>query len=263
MGLHQKKIFSKKTLKKIMACSAAKISIIIPVFNAVNTIKNVVESVLNQTYLAKELVVIDNLSTDGTTEILKSYGNQIKLITEKDNGIYDAMNKAIAHCSGDWLFFLGSDDVFNNNNVLTDIFDKNDIKDNQIVYGNAFYIHRKKVRFGEMNRYKLAKHNFNHQTVFYPKQVFTIFNYDTKYKLWADYYLNIQLYFKSNFQFRYVDVIVSKFNDRGSSGNQDDQAFLIDRNRILNAILPLDALTFYYARGLFIKFRDLLRGGRK
>jgi glycosyltransferase involved in cell wall biosynthesis len=264
MGLHQKKIFSKKTLKKIMACSAAKVSIIIPVFNAVNTIKNVIDSVLNQTYPAKELVVIDNLSTDGTTEILKSYGNLINiLITEKDNGIYDAMNKAIAHCSGDWLFFLGADDAFYDNDVLTNIFSKGNFKDHEIIYGNAYYIHRQKVRFGKMNKYKLAKHNFNHQTVFYPTQVFDIFRYDTKYKLWADYYLNIQLYFKSNFQFTYVDTIVSQFNDKGSSGSQDDQAFLADRNRILNAILPFDALAFYYGRGLFIKFRDFLRGGRR
>ncbi|WP_410221961.1 glycosyltransferase family 2 protein [Pedobacter sp.] len=247
-----------------MSGNSPKISIVIPVFNAITTIENVIKSVLDQTYGNKELIIINNLSTDGTTEVLESFGNQIDvLVSEKDKGIYDAMNKALKYCSGDWIYFLGSDDILYNNLVLDNIFSReNDINHSDIIYGNAFYIHRQTIRFRKMNRYKLAKHNFNHQTIFYPKEVFKHFSYDTKYKLWADYNLNIQLFFKTNYKFRYFDIIVAKFNDRGSSGNNDDKDFIRDKKRILHQIFPFDVLAFYYGRELFLLIRDFLKRKR-
>jgi len=247
-----------------MTYATPKISIIIPVFNAVSTIRNVIDSILTQTYVNTELIVVDNLSTDGTTEILKSYGSLITtLLIEKDKGIYDAMNKALKYCKGDWLYFLGSDDAFYNQDVLNDIFGNQQHDHSTIIYGNAYYLHRRAIRFKKMNRYKLAKHNFNHQTIFYPKEIFNLFQYDTKYKLWADYYLNIQLYFLEKYKFQYLDIVVSKFNDKGSSGTSDDLDFIKDKKQILHQVLPFDVLVFYYGRELFLVIRDFFKNKRK
>ena len=248
-----------------MTGNLPKISIVIPVFNAVSTIENVIKSVVEQTYPNKELVIINNLSTDGTTEILESFGNQIDiLISEKDAGIYDAMNKALGYCSGDWIYFLGSDDALYNSDVLASIFSNGHFNQHtDIIYGNAFYIHRKTIRFRKMNRYKLAKHNFNHQTVFYPKEAFKHFSYDTKYKLWADYNLNIRLFFKTNYKFHYRDIIIAKFNDKGSSGKNDDQDFIRDKKSILHQVFPFDVLAFYYGRELFLLIRGLFKKKKK
>lgn len=248
-----------------MSYSLPKVSIIIPVFNAVSTIENALKSVLEQTYGNKELIVINSLSTDGTTEILEKLGNRIDiLVTEKDKGIYDAMNKGVDLCSGDWVYFLGADDVLYNKGVLSNIFANETFEKNRdIIYGNAFYIHRQTIRFKKLSRYKLAKHNFNHQTVFYPKSVFDQYRYDTKYKLWADYYLNIQLFFKTNYKFNYRNIIVARFNDKGSSGNNDDEVFIKDKKKILHNILPTDVLAFYYGRELFLVVKNLFKKRKK
>ena len=92
-----------------------KISIITPTLNAAETLEACILSVKNQTYLNKEHLIIDGQSTDGTLHILKKHAEnypQLKWITENDDGIYDAMNKGIDLSSGDWLYFMGSDDYF-------------------------------------------------------------------------------------------------------------------------------------------------------
>ena len=87
-----------------------KISIITVVWNNAKTIKDAINSVLNQSYKDVEYIVIDGASTDGTIEILQSYGDKIKFISEKDNGLYDAMNKGIRMATGDIVGILNSDD---------------------------------------------------------------------------------------------------------------------------------------------------------
>ena len=78
-----------------------KISIITVVWNNSKTIRDAINSVLNQSYKDVEYIVVDGASTDGTIEIVQSYGDKIKFISEKDNGLYDAMNKGIRMATGD------------------------------------------------------------------------------------------------------------------------------------------------------------------
>src|ERR1700761_7114863 len=89
------------------------LSVITIVYNNVNDIERTMLSVLNQTYGHIEYIVIDGKSNDGTLEIIKRYENRIaKLISEKDEGIYDAMNKGIAAATGDYVIFMNSGDEF-------------------------------------------------------------------------------------------------------------------------------------------------------
>ena len=99
------------------------ISIIIPVFNAGKTLQSTIESILGQCYKNIELIIVDGESVDNTKDIIAQYKKNIDIfICEKDNGIYDAMNKGIIAANGDWLLFLGGDDVLFNSEILTSIF---------------------------------------------------------------------------------------------------------------------------------------------
>lgn len=242
-----------------MSVTPAKISLIIVVRNAVSTIEAAILSIINQDYPNFELVIIDGLSTDGTLEIIKKYSPHIAFFkSEKDEGIYDAMNKSLAHCSGEWIYFLGADDELYSHNVLTQLF-STPAQKTEIIYGNAYYTHRKKVRFGKVSRYMMSKHNINHQTIFYPKAVFQKYAFDLRYRTVADYYLNLQLFFKSEFHFKYLPVTVARFNDQGTSGVSADLQFDLDKEKILKSLFPADVYCFYKARQLFVKVRNWLR----
>lgn len=99
------------------------LSVITVVYNNARDIERTLLSVINQTYKAIEYIVIDGASTDGTTAIIKRYGSQIaKLISEKDDGIYDAMNKGLALSTGDYVLFMNSGDEFYATDTVEKVF---------------------------------------------------------------------------------------------------------------------------------------------
>jgi glycosyltransferase involved in cell wall biosynthesis len=118
-----------------------KISIITVVYNNKDTIKDAIESVLNQTYKNIEYIIIDGGSTDGTIDIIKSYRDKIdKFISEKDNGIYDAMNKGLKLASGDIVGILNSDDIYFNENVILNVVAKFEESKTDSIYGDLYYV---------------------------------------------------------------------------------------------------------------------------
>ena len=95
------------------------ISIIVAVFNAVDTLQQCIDSVAQQTYPNKELIIIDGGSKDGTVDVLKANHNQIRYwVSEPDHGIYNAWNKGLERVNGEWICFLGADDFFLDDHVL-------------------------------------------------------------------------------------------------------------------------------------------------
>ena len=117
------------------------ISVIVAVYNGAKTLQRCIDSVSDQTYPNKELIIIDGGSTDGTVDIIRSNQNKIAYwISEPDNGIYNAWNKALDHTSGDWILFLGSDDYLWKNNVFEETIPhmtKAESQDIQMVYGQV------------------------------------------------------------------------------------------------------------------------------
>jgi len=95
------------------------ITIIIAVYNGSKTLQRCIDSIIKQTYTNKELIIIDGGSTDGTVEILKSNTQKISFWdSAADRGIYHAFNKALVHATGDWIYFLGADDVLHDEYVF-------------------------------------------------------------------------------------------------------------------------------------------------
>jgi len=117
-----------------------KISIITICFNSEKTIFKTLESVKKQSFNNIEHIIIDGASNDKTLEICKEYSNSIKIISEQDNGVYDAFNKGLKLATGEIIGFLNSDDVFYNENSIQDIVDAFSKNETDIVYGNLDYV---------------------------------------------------------------------------------------------------------------------------
>jgi glycosyltransferase involved in cell wall biosynthesis len=203
------------------------ISIIIPTYNASATINNTLESIACQTYKNYQTILIDSKSTDNTINIIRQYTDliNVQLISEKDNGIYDAMNKGINASEGNWLYFMGADDTFIDKNVLKKIaFHLNG--NNKIVYGNIMWVPSGLKEEGEWGYQKFLKMNINHQRIFYHVSLFKEYgNFNTIYKVSSDHELNIRLFCNSAIQKKYVDIDITYYSETGFSANKIDEDF--------------------------------------
>jgi len=133
------------------------VSIVTVCYNSEKTIRDTIESVLNQTYRNIEYILVDGASKDSTVDIIKSYeekfrekGISYKWISEPDTGIYNAMNKGIDMASGEWCYFLGSDDILFDKNVILSI--TNELLDvNCIYYGEVYAVKKRILYDGAFN----------------------------------------------------------------------------------------------------------------
>jgi glycosyltransferase involved in cell wall biosynthesis len=206
-----------------------KISVIIVTYNAAATLQSCLNSIYQQTYPYIEIIIIDGNSTDDTLKIIEE--NKAKIAyykSEPDTGIYDAMNKAITHITGNWAYFLGSDDE------LYPDFSKlaNELKDPDTIY-YANVRTRGVIRSGELDAYKHAKHGVFHQAMIYPASVFKKYTYNTRYRIYADYALNMKCWKDASIKFAYKNHIVAHFNHTGASGNVKDNEFDRDKSSLI------------------------------
>ncbi len=224
------------------------ISVIIVTLNADKTLQDCLNSVFQQTYKNLELIVIDGQSNDETVEILKENDEKISFwLTEKDDCVYDAMNKALNYANGNRVFFLGADDLLLPEFSQMIEFLKDD---NTIYYGKSKF--KKRIDGKKFRPFNLAKGNIIHQSIFYPKAVFDIYKYELKYPVLADYYLNIQCYNNEGFKFEFLPFVISVFASGGLSGKIKDKQFLADKDQIIKANF---SKKIYY-RYLLRKFKN-------
>lgn len=219
------------------------ITVVTVVFNGEKHLEETILSVLKQTYDNVEYIIIDGGSTDGTVEIIRKYERLIDYwVSEPDNGIYDAMNKAATLATGDWLYVLGSDDRLYPNSLDQIAFC---LRDNSVVYyGNVTMLSDGRAYDGYFNSYKLMYYNICHQSIFYPRSVFDYYKYETKYKTHADFVLVQKCHGDNRFRFEYVPIDVAYYNDIiGVSSKQEDQQYLADKKEIIRSNFS----TFCYA----------------
>ena len=197
-----------------------RISVITVVHNNVENIKDAIDSVHGQTYKNIEHIIIDGLSTDGTVEIVKSYGKKInKFITEKDKGIYDAMNKGITLASGDIIGILNSDDIYFDDNVLEDVVNVFKEKQSDSIYGDLIYVEKNNinevVRYWKSSAFKLGSFAKGwhppHPTFFAKRNLYQNYGlFDLNMKVSADFDLMLRFLEKNKITTSYIPRVLVK-----------------------------------------------------
>lgn len=215
-----------------------KVSIIIPTFNSATTIEQTLNSIIGQTSVPKEVLCMDAASSDNTVEIIKKYTGThtfIKCISEPDNGIYDAMNKGIKLATGDYLYFMGSNDVFFDKKILEEVF-SGPANHVDFLYGNVLLKDQNKLHDGIFDLEKLIKYeNISHQAIFYHRSIFSkIGSFNTDYKICADHDLNIRCFLNPDIAIKFIDKTIALFDQQGISSTKEDKPF--QRKRILKVI---------------------------
>ena len=206
------------------------ISVIIPTFSSAACIETCIESIVNQTFKNFEILIMDNFSTDKTVAIAKSFNDdRIRIYSEPDNGIYDAMNKGIKLSLGEWVYFLGSDDELFDSSVvkkvsslLLNTFSKL-VYGNVCIEGNAGWAIDQQIYDGEFNLSKILDRNICHQSIFYKRILFENSVYNEDFKVCGDYDFNLRLF--SKYQFQFIDLIIARFNGGGTSALEEDENF--------------------------------------
>ena len=230
-------------------------TIIVPTYNASATIAACIESVMNQHFKNFELLIMDGNSTDTTVQIIKSYFtqfNSIRLVTEKDKGIYDAMNKGISLSKPSWLYFMGGDDKFYNSNVLQNVFDQIErLPEVEIVYGNVWSERFNGIYDGEFNYSKILIQNISHQAIFFRKEIFEkTGDFNLKYTAQADWDHNLKWILSDKIEKRYIDIIIAYYADGGFSSLNGDDVFYHDLT--LNYLLYCrESLSFWKKAKIF------------
>lgn len=185
------------------------ISIITVVYNGEKYIQNTIESVLNQKYPNVEYIIIDGKSDDMTLDIIQKYKKYgIKIISEKDNGIYDAMNKGIINTSGDIVGIINSDDYYTDKafKLVTEKFNSTDA---DIVYGNLI-LRNEADDSNEIRKVKMAhniqevRYNSVHPSVFVKRTVYNDMLYNTRYNIASDYEFFLKV-FSQGYKIHHID----------------------------------------------------------
>jgi len=207
-------------------------SIIVPTYNSEQTFRKCLESILCQSFTDFEILIIDGVSADKTLEIGKSFEDErIKIFSEKDSGIYDAMNKGIKFSKGNWLYFLGSDDALYSPTVLSDVYSQIQNMNVDILYGNVVSDRFNGKYDGAFNYEKLLNKNICHQSIFFNKKVFcNVGNFNLKYRALSDYDHNLRWFLNKKINVKYFDCTIANYSDNGYSSVTSDDAFLQDKN---------------------------------
>jgi glycosyltransferase len=202
-----------------------KISVVTASYNSEATIGFTVESFLKQDHPEKEMLVIDGASSDRTLKIVESFeSDAIRVFSERDKGVYDAMNKGFRLFQGDAVGFLNSDDTFHDPSALTDV--AAGMQDSDIVYGDLNMVtdhHTKRIvrswRGGTFGRYSFQLGWVPPHPTFYMRRkvVETVGEYDLSYITTADYDYMLRALALNNFRVRYIPRVVADFQMGGIS----------------------------------------------
>lgn len=203
-----------------------KISIVTIAYNSAETIRDTIESVINQKDVDLEYIIIDGGSTDETCEIVKSYGDQIHhFVSEPDKGIYDGMNKGVSRATGDIIGVLNSDDFYYNDSVLAGVLEefKTGV---DAVYGDLVYVNQ--TNTDKVTRTWISK-AYNdgdfkkgwmppHPTFFVKKEIYEKFGaYSLELRSAADYEFMLRVIHKHKIQLGYINEILVKMRVGGAS----------------------------------------------
>ncbi len=212
-----------------------KVSIITVCFNSEKTIRTTIESVLQQTYENIEYIIIDGKSSDSTVKIIKEYlplfEGRLQFISEKDKGIYDAMNKGIRSSTGDLIGIINSDDFYERDAVENIIKHINSRK-YQVLYGYCNVLYKDQVmRVMKMHHEKLNRDMIPHPTCFVTRQTYQDFGlFLISFKIASDYELMLRFYKSRQVDFIQIPKIIANFREGGiSTKSEMEEKRLLER----------------------------------
>ena len=256
------------------------LTIITVCFQAKEQLHKTMESILCQTWVEMEYLVVDGGSDDGTKELLLQSEERFKaadipfhFLSEPDKGIYDAMNKGSRMANGKWLLFLNAGDLLAGKDTLKQVF-ADVSEDAQILYGDALCTYQGKTKLYQalpLDRLR-CEMAFCHQSAFVLRELAAALPYDTSYKVCADHHFFLSLYLQEKiFQYRPVTVCIYEiagYSDKNKMAAHKDQRRMFKELHVFHpsfSWLRREA-AFYLKQGIKILFGqrlvDLVRNRR-
>lgn len=237
-------------------------SIITVTYNSEDTVRNTIESVLNQTYKNYEYIIVDGNSKDNTLNIIKEYEERfegkLKYISEPDSGIYDAMNKGIRMAKGKIIGIINSDDWYEKE-ALENVINEYQGDDYIVYYGYMRTIDKmngKEIRCAIYSHEYIEEMMINHPTVFVNKKVYEEFGlFNCEYKSSADYELMIRYVREKKIKFIPILKIQANFRTGGMSDSSDA---LCETMKIKKKYGYMNTFQ-YIASIIYLKGRKLMR----
>lgn len=234
--------------------SLPKVTIVTTVFNAVNTIEDTIQSVLNQTYGNLEYIIVDGASTDGTLEIIERYRSRIALIiSEPDKGIADGFNKGIAQATGEWIGMINADDWYALNAIELMMSAVTDA--DNICCGNLMLVTPKGD--SRLKKSKVSWLNFGmyvmHPTCFVRSRVYKHAGlYDLSFKIAMDFDLFMRMK-RLGYQIKYVDELIAFMRTGGASAD----VARMHKEEVLVMRRHLGLMAYVCSR--MVKYLDVIR----
>lgn len=230
-------------------------SIITINLNNLSGLTKTVDSVLNQQSALYEYIVVDGGSTDGSVDFLQGVKDKLAFfISEKDNGIYDAMNKGIQQASGKYILFLNSGDYFYDNLSLCKL--GADSHDTDIVFGNMLVndegVSRVQAYPSTLNMKYFRVETLPHPCTLIKRSLFNTFGlYNTTYKIVSDWAFFVDVIIKGKVSYRHVETLVSVFNLSGLSSRPESYA-------IIRQEMYAHLKRHYYFHYVLVKFKWII-----
>lgn len=218
-------------------------SVILATYNSGPKVEDTLQTILSQNKELFELIVVDGASTDDTLDYLKRYEGSFTLISEKDDGIYDAFNKGIDLAGGKYVCFMGAGDRLRPG-ILEQVKRVLPQEAPSFVYGSCYLMKRQVVWTGrEFVTHNLITENICHQAVFYHRDVFKIAGkYDLRYKVFADWVFNLICFTHEKISKCYIPYVIADFEEGGLSSDLDnDTAFKRDFPNFIKKLLGVSA----------------------
>lgn len=207
-------------------------SIITVCHNSERYIRSAIESVLHQNYENIEYIIIDGKSNDSTIDIIQSYNplfnGRLKWLSEKDSGIYDAMNKGISMATGDIIGILNSDDFYNTTDIISKIANCFKTENADAVYGDLLYVDaentQKIQRYWKSGKYRKNAFKYGwmppHPTFFVKKSVYDNYGkFKIEFKSAADYEFMLRVIHKGKIKVAYIPLTIVKMRTGGESNS--------------------------------------------
>ena len=217
----------------------SRISIVIAVYDAAGTIEDTINSVASQTYSDVEQIIIDGGSTDGTLDIIARHADRIaQVVSEQDNGIYDAMNKGIRLATGDIVGILNADDIYFNAHCLETVADEFARSQADSVFGDLVYVKPnnldKVVRYYRSNHFSVSRFARGwmpaHPTFFVRRECYERYGlFNTDYRLAADFELMVRLLATSGLSYSYIPEVLVKMRSGGVSTRSLKSNYMLNR----------------------------------